>query len=252
MSTISRCYILKYMESIFVFGTGPFDEKTSMANLHGSRSNRRSWMLTINSRNSQRTMSWNWHWWYDSRLQQIPWPRMAQQWWTHNGATSYYMEIKPGYKRSTMKLVRFWGWQSSAETLRQVRNLGIQERMNEWMTAYIHVVGEGKLTIMSYVLIPHDFTFVNASRGEVSGVLFLNAFTCTYSQCKAVCLKFFSLDHRGNVSLVVTASADCTAKVWNWLDGECVQTLSGHFPVSRHSGNALHSNAALEVDHCSC
>ena len=34
--------------------------------------------------------------------------------------------------------------------------------------------------------------------------------------------------HWGNVSLVVTASADCTAKIWNWLDGECVQTLSGH------------------------
>ena len=32
-----------------------------------------------------------------------------------------------------------------------------------------------------------------------------------------------------NVSLVVTASADCSAKVWNWLDGECVQTLSGAF-----------------------
>eukprot|EP00435_Cladocopium_sp_Y103_P022346 s1099_g5.t1 len=30
-----------------------------------------------------------------------------------------------------------------------------------------------------------------------------------------------------NVSLVVTASADCTAKIWNWLDGECIQTLSG-------------------------
>ena len=30
-----------------------------------------------------------------------------------------------------------------------------------------------------------------------------------------------------NVSLVVTASADCTAKVWNWLDGECLQTFSG-------------------------
>ena len=30
-----------------------------------------------------------------------------------------------------------------------------------------------------------------------------------------------------NLSLVVTASADCSAKVWNWLDGECVQTLSG-------------------------
>ena len=67
------------------------------------------------------------------------------------------------------------------------------------MTAYLHVVGEGKLTIMSYVMICHDFTFVNASRGEVSGVFsVLDAFTCTsctYSQCKAVCfMKLFSLD----------------------------------------------------------
>ena len=31
-----------------------------------------------------------------------------------------------------------------------------------------------------------------------------------------------------NVSLVVTSSSDYTAKVWNWLNGECVQTLTGH------------------------
>ncbi|CAE7392704.1 MOK, partial [Symbiodinium necroappetens] len=31
-----------------------------------------------------------------------------------------------------------------------------------------------------------------------------------------------------NVSLVVTSSSDYTAKVWNWFNGECVQTLTGH------------------------
>ena len=73
---------------------------------------------------------------------------------------------------STLKLVSVLrltiiSWNSH----RQVRNPGIQEWTNEWITAYLHLVGEGKLTIMSYVMIPHDFTSVNASRGEVSGVL---------------------------------------------------------------------------------
>lgn len=157
-----------------VFGTKVwFKPPWGLRKGHGSLS--RFWMLTLHSLNSRRTMSWNWHWWYDSRFWQTnPMMEETPQWWVRDTMgrcphrnpknCSVFWDKTRLQWGSTMKLVPFWGWQSSAE------NLGIQEWTNEWMTAYLHVVGEGKLTIMSYVMICHDFTFVNASRGEVSGV----------------------------------------------------------------------------------
>lgn len=117
--------------------------------------------------------------------QQIPWWKKPPQWWVWSDTmgrklpryeilkiASVFGDVTRLQWGSTLKLVSVLrltiiSWNSH----RQVRNPGIQEWTNEWITAYLHLAGEGKLTIMSYVMIPHDFTSVNASRGEVSGVL---------------------------------------------------------------------------------